>query len=415
MNFLESIWQDKITMTFAVIILVSCVLLHARFDRFSATHGGEILTTMGILGCFLGIAVALTHFDSNNISESVPELLNGVKTAFWASVTGVITALSIKIRDRFWGIKEIKQEASVQEASLADVVNCINLLRKTISGDSDSSLTSQIKLLRSDQNEKSNLMIQSLNDFAEKVAKIGSEQLIDALRQVITDFNANLTEQFGENFKQLNAAVLHLVTWQQQYKDELDQLKGVQSQAANDMRICADAFTSMAGQSQAYIDSAVALQDLMQAFEQRYSELVRTQQALVSVLAQMKQAEPALSAKLNDMSEAFTVGIANVSTRVGESVKELGSALSNHTAMLNDLLKDIIPSIQTKINQELSNSNSQLTQNFESLRTNLESELTKTLDTLGRQLASLSEKFVTDYTPLTEKLQMLVETARRVE
>jgi hypothetical protein len=42
----------------------------------------------------------------------------------------------------------------------------------------------------------------------------------------------------------------------------------------------------------------------------------------------------------------------------------------------------------------------------------LEEELTKSIQSLGRQLAALSEKFVQDYTPLTVQLQRLVQAAR---
>ncbi len=42
----------------------------------------------------------------------------------------------------------------------------------------------------------------------------------------------------------------------------------------------------------------------------------------------------------------------------------------------------------------------------------LTEELTKSLESLGRQLAVLSEKFVEDYTPLTERLRDVVKRAK---
>ena len=50
-------------------------------------------------------------------------------------------------------------------------------------------------------------------------------------------------------------------------------------------------------------------------------------------------------------------------------------------------------------------------QSVVALDTGLQEELTKSLETLGRQLASLSEKFVADYTPLTERLREVVRIA----
>ena len=49
--------------------------------------------------------------------------------------------------------------------------------------------------------------------------------LVEALREVIKDFNTKITEQFGDNFKELNSAVSRLLSWQIQYKDELEIIK----------------------------------------------------------------------------------------------------------------------------------------------------------------------------------------------
>jgi len=42
--------------------------------------------------------------------------------------------------------------------------------------------------------------------------------LVEALRDVIHDFNNKITEQFGDNFKELNEAVGRLLIWQEDYK-----------------------------------------------------------------------------------------------------------------------------------------------------------------------------------------------------
>jgi hypothetical protein len=56
-----------------------------------------------------------------------------------------------------------------------------------------------------------------------------------------------------------------------------------------------------------------------------------------------------------------------------------------------------------------------LTKSLESVRQGvitldkgLQEELSKSLETLGRQLASLSEKFVADYGPLTDRLREII-------
>jgi len=50
----------------------------------------QIFTTIGILGTFMGIAVGLFFFDVKDMESSIPVLLGGLKTAFIASIFGIV-------------------------------------------------------------------------------------------------------------------------------------------------------------------------------------------------------------------------------------------------------------------------------------------------------------------------------------
>jgi methyl-accepting chemotaxis protein len=53
----------------------------------------QVFPTIGILGTFIGIAYGLWSFDENKIEESIPPLLGGLKTAFLASIGGIILSI----------------------------------------------------------------------------------------------------------------------------------------------------------------------------------------------------------------------------------------------------------------------------------------------------------------------------------
>lgn len=413
-NGFEKIIKDPVTVFFILAILGTAVFFQLKFDRYSVNHGPEILTTLGIFGCFTGIALALLEFDARNISDSVPQLLDGVKTAFWASVTGVLGALSIKFRHRFSKQPIQVSDNEPKSASLEDVVHSLNSLKKSIAGENDTSLISQMKLMRQEQNDNANLLRKSLEEFAEKVSELGSRALIEALEQVIKDFNTKLTEQFGENFKQLNAAVEKLVIWQQQYKEELDKLQQVQKQSASDMSVSAKAFSDVVTKSAAYTSSAESLSRLLSNFENQLGILQESQKSLNIVLTEMKGVEPSFTAKLLDLSETFKTGTVSVSTQIESQIKELGIQLQSKNNEMTELIKKFVPEIQKQVNEQLTNSQTQLTKNFAELDQNLEKELQKSLSTLGQQLASLSEKFVADYSPLTERLRDVVNISKGV-
>ena len=113
------------------------------------------------------------------------------------------------------------------ETQIASTENqkLLNAVKTAIAGDGDDSLVTQIQKLRTTNrdlqtqvNDSVTAGFKSLTKefqyFAEKMAENNSKALIEALREVITDFNAKINEQFGDNFKQLNEAVAALLTWQ---------------------------------------------------------------------------------------------------------------------------------------------------------------------------------------------------------
>jgi methyl-accepting chemotaxis protein len=54
-----------------------------------------------------------------------------------------------------------------------------------------------------------------------KPIKANKSETLEALETVVKDFNQNLTEQFGDNFKQLNESVKSMITWQENYKIQI--------------------------------------------------------------------------------------------------------------------------------------------------------------------------------------------------
>jgi hypothetical protein len=70
----------------------------------------HLFPTLGILFTFFGIAIGLWNFDSNDIEKSIPELMNGLKTAFLVSIFGVFLLVVFS----FWtNIKRKKLEEGV--------------------------------------------------------------------------------------------------------------------------------------------------------------------------------------------------------------------------------------------------------------------------------------------------------------
>jgi ABC-type transporter Mla subunit MlaD len=66
-------------------------------------------------------------------------------------------------------------------------------------------------------------MIETLEKSLDQISKSANGEIVAALENVVKDFNKNLTEQFGQNFKDLNGAVRDMVVWQNNYKTIIKQ------------------------------------------------------------------------------------------------------------------------------------------------------------------------------------------------
>jgi len=92
--------------------------------------------------------------------------------------------------------------------------------------------------------------------------------------------------------------------------------------------------------------------------------------------------------------------------------------LSATTSSMDETTKQLTHTLQTSYSEAFSQLDNKIIQTLTQtdkqiakLDAALEQELNKSLKTMGEQLAALSEKFVQDYSPLTEKLQTLVQLA----
>lgn len=245
---------------------VTALICYKTDKLRSLTHyTPNLLTSLGMLGTFIGIVIGLLHFDPDDIDGSISLLLGGLQTAFMTSLFGMAMTMVYKVLTGLpWlqpkadiasgpdeiGPEHIHQLLREQNENLAN-------LHQAIAGDDSDTLTGQIRLLRQQQDDNHKALAREasrqaeaaealgshaetqrerfddfarelstqMQDFAEMMSKSATEQVINALKEVIQDFNNQLTEQFGENFKALDASVKSLVEWQENYRQQLGEMR----------------------------------------------------------------------------------------------------------------------------------------------------------------------------------------------
>jgi iron uptake system EfeUOB component EfeO/EfeM len=299
-----------------------------------------------------------------------------------------------------------------------------------------------MKLSRQDTNDRLDALKKAQNEALQKLSEMGSKALVEALRDVIQDFNSRLTEQFGENFKQLNEAVGKLLSWQDRYRTFIDEITLRLVQIVNSMTAATASYTELVGKADTFSKISQDLSGLLAGLEVQKQQLAGSLKALADLLQAASGSLPQIEAKVMELTGQLSSAVRQtaqdvgrtvaenslllrtsaqeatkqIATGVAEQQKEISKALAENVLLIRNSIQGVSQDF-TKVNQDFNKHITELSTKTKEqvavLDAALAEELKKSLESLGRQLAALSEKFVSDYGPLTDKLRLLVDVGRR--
>jgi hypothetical protein len=414
----NSVWQMFLTLPpitqWAVSMLVVClVIAHLfRYNEHTVHEGPSIFTTAGIFFTFLGIAEGLYEFNPQNIDASIPTLLDGLKTAFIASVVGVGAALSLKLRYAVFGVRHSSSTAPVGGATVDDLYNQLVAVQQSLVGSDEPTLISQLKLNRQDTNDRLDALSRSQTAFMQKLAESNSKALIIALQEVIRDFNTKITEQFGDNFKQLNEAVGAMLVWQAQYRTQIDEMINQQTRAAKNMEVATSRYEELVTNAKDFTTTAQGLGRLLEGLEQQRRQISSSLEQLGRLIEKTTEGLPKIENKVVQLTEQVTFGVRQNQDEMTKVMRETATTIQSSIADIRNLLLDATQSANTQINDHMRTLADKTSEQFAKLDAALETELSKSISSLGRQLTALSKQFVEDYSPLTDRLRAVVQLGR---
>ena len=182
-----------------------------------------------------------------------------------------------------------------------------------------------------------------------------------------------------------------------------------------------ESFDSIVERSNTYVTTAERLEETLGRLKIAEDVVTQTLKDLNEISVQSKELLPQLEKRFKTMSVDIAKTLqASVDTTAG-ALKEHNDIVSKEfvgfaqaAKKLEDNIDATMERTSSHITRLLEENGKTISKSVEKLDATLEEELKKSITSLGRQLASLSEKFVSDYSPLTEKLQRLVETSKRI-
>jgi len=167
-------------------------------------------------------------------------------------------------------------------------------------------------------------------------------------------------------------------------------------------------YSSLVSNSQSFSSVARDLGDMLNGLSTQKTQLVDLSRALAELLKEASGSLPAVQSKIMELT-------AQLSTAVQDNQKTISAALSENAQQLKGALQSShqgFVTTNTEANRQVIDLMAKTKEQISFLDAALTEELKKSLESLGRQLAALSERFVSDYGPLTDKLRRVVEMAK---
>lgn len=411
-----------------------------------------LLTSIGILGTFFGIVLALLAFDDSDIKSHINDIISGMKTAFITSVTGLLLSIILKI----WAsIHQDKSEnLDLDQVDASNILKFIehhlteqtNTQKKTavIHEELLQALTTHHEYVKQNNQQFAANLWDKLEKTAQILTKSATEEVILALNQLIKDFNHQLTEQFGENFKQLNHAVFELIQWQENYKQQLEQMQ-VQYQnhtnavAATQQAIdnIHDNLSHIAHHAQSIPDSmerlAVAIElshtqidtlyDHLAAFADMKDKAVAALPSLSEQIDTMLQGMDDASQKLTEQFHQIHQSIKAQPSIMQSTTQELKNTLERLVGQLEIDIKNITGKHAGSIKEQMNQLSNIAAQTLEDISDSIEGQINNfntaeakkiesDLQQMGSALISMTSQFTKDYKELVNHMNNIIRHGR---
>ncbi len=297
---------------------------------------------LGMMGTTFGLILVFLNFDNGNIHD----IIHGTGIAVLSTLLGLYfdVCYSRKVKkyqtydndESITGfLKNLITETKAVKSAIADV-------------DSDSSLLSQIKLSRTENNDHLNSLEKSFKEFAETMAKNNTEALIEAIQEVMNNFNEKINDQLGETFMRLNSSVENLVKWQDQYKEHMEILADQINIAIDGIKSTENSLGRINESMNTLPESVDTIKSISEEIalitkehHRQLDDLESNLSAFVEMKDKAVNAMPEIEENLKNMTEGLKDNVKHIMSNIESSSENLHESLSKHSKTITETVNEV--------------------------------------------------------------------------
>ena len=330
----------------------------------------SLLTSLGILGTFIGMVRGLGGLDftnSDTIIDGISVLLGGMQFAFGTSIAGVSCSLIFNMANR------ILQGSSYR--AIDDFVECFTSLAMQRPLDNDVQLICQ--------NQDSNHMLsgltevlpgqlagameQSVSRAMSPVAKAMDNFLVGATRaqvdgvgRIVTAFVQQMNISLNDQFVQLGRTMTEINQNQQLSMEQLRQSMAAADAIVTDVRQLHGVSQEVLSQFERYVQELGESRRRDERFEQSSASLLEKMQQMnadqARVLQQVRESQQALLGSMNAFaaqSEEAVTRLQHNTTASGQHLEGVAATMTNASQALSAGCQTFVQSVVGGLSQAL--------------------------------------------------------------
>jgi len=269
-----------------------------------------------------------------------------------------------------------------------------------------------------------------LEVFEELLAQSAGEEIVKALEGVIREFNERLTEQFGKNFQELNTAVGRLLEWQENYREQLAEMRKQYDASVLALKESEIAVASIGEESRKIPECMAHLGEVIEVNQHQLSELERHLGVFEEVRDGAVKALPEVlvivEKTVRDMTQATDAMAANISGGAQSMQDAIVRSVADYeeaTKTVNNEAREIAERSHREIAASFERLQGTLRKTFEESQNAITALIGKefknmadsrrelSLDemtTMSNALLKITGRFTDDYRALVEDMQRVV-------
>ena len=296
----------------------------------------NLLTSLGILGTFMGLYRGLSTLNFENASEliaGIPNLLSGMHFAFGTSVAGISCSIVFNMLNR------ILQGTSYR--AIDDFVTSFTQLAMSRPLDNDVQLICQ--------NQDRNFMLQGINDnlidrLADSVGRsmtlamnpvtdtmerfiVGATRnQIEGVNHIVARFLEEMDRRLGNNFSSMAGAMNQVTESQINATKKIGETLSSADSIVKNARSVQEVTNSILDRFDAYLNAINIVRERDENYERRTSEL----------LCNLQQENKDIASMMSDLGK-LVQGLGEISIPTEASLSDLNKIMSS----LNDRVQEI--------------------------------------------------------------------------